>query len=466
MNSRSLLGLPLVIIMASISASCSEDGYFEGEAYSEPNSKLIIRTRALPDGSDGTDNSAKVSYPVYVYVFDSSGNCCKRVQVDDDASTVSIDLFEGTYSVYAVAGADAVNYSIPDESTAKPETEVSLNDGMEHGDLMSAGNTVSLVDGGENTLTLTLQRKVMLIRNISINNVPSTAKGVSVTLAPLYSSLRINGTYSGSGESKEIELKRDGSTKTWKSTDSCYLLPPTDDRATVTINIKGDNGAVKSYSYTSSQELAANYKISITGTYTERLGVSLSGTIVGATWQGEREITFDFDEDGSTETMEPVLPKDSLDGGEGETEPIVSDAPEVGTLYKDKYYVLSSESSDGITTVKLLTGDEMSSLSFDGEDQESAKTAIANAISEMTSESGISGWRLPSREEMDLINNDLGSINEVLSNTGFELLGSGRNYFVTDSGLIQSYVLNATGFLSPKIDGSTRLRAVTTLSFK
>ena len=84
----------------------------------------------------------------------------------------------------------------------------------------------------------------------------------------------------------------------------------------------------------------------------------------------------------------------------------------------------------------------------------------------MTSESGISGWRLPSREEMDLINNDLGSINEVLSNTGFELLGSGRNYFVTDSGLIQSYVLNATGFLSPKIDGSTRLRAVTTLSFK
>lgn len=43
--------------------------------------------------------------------------------------------------------------------------------------------------GEENTLTLSLERKVMLIENVSIKNVPSNVIAVNVTISPLYENL-------------------------------------------------------------------------------------------------------------------------------------------------------------------------------------------------------------------------------------------------------------------------------------
>lgn len=45
--------------------------------------------------------------------------------------------------------------------------------------------------------------------------------------------------------------------------------------------------------------MKANYKINITGTYNEN-GITLNGTITGATWQGVKNINFNFDETGSS----------------------------------------------------------------------------------------------------------------------------------------------------------------------
>ena len=59
-------------------------------------------------------------------------------------------------------------------------------------------------------------------------------------------------------------------------------------------------GTTKTYTYSTSDQLEAGYKINIEGTYTEAVGVSLTGTITGATWLGERTIRFDFDENGSS----------------------------------------------------------------------------------------------------------------------------------------------------------------------
>lgn len=43
--------------------------------------------------------------------------------------------------------------------------------------------------GEENTLTLSLERKVMLIENVSIKNVPSNVIAVNVTISPLYENI-------------------------------------------------------------------------------------------------------------------------------------------------------------------------------------------------------------------------------------------------------------------------------------
>lgn len=460
-----LKSLLTATILATMGTSCTEDVSFEGGLQPEPNSTLTIRTR-VDDGIKGADGEAsKVSYPVYVYVFDSSGKCSKRVQVAEEAASLSIDLIEGKYSVFAIAGADAGNYSLPSEAEARPESVVSLT-GESHGDLMSASSTVSLVEGGENTLTLTMQRKVMKIESIVINNVPSTATGVSVTIAPLYSSVCINGTYSDNGASEVLPLAKDGSTKTWKTSAGRYVLPPSTENATISVNITGKDGKVKSYSYTSSQELVANYKINIVGTYTERLGVSLAGTIVGATWSGEREIKFDFDERGSTGTVVPEDPVDDSDEKEPDVPIVPTGAPEKGTIYKDKYYVLDSKTSGGTTTVTLVSTDEVDGLNVKQIAQEAAEELVNAAIAKMTEGSDISGWRIPTKDEMDVIYAEFGTINKVLLKGKFVLFGTGENYFVKDNGKLVCYVFSSSGYTSPTIDGSTLLRAVTTVTFK
>ena len=59
----------------------------------------------------------------------------------------------------------------------------------------------------------------------------------------------------------------------------------------------------RSYTYQTSDELEEGYKINIEGTYTEAVGVTLSGTIEGTEWKGERTIRFDFDESGTVKQM-------------------------------------------------------------------------------------------------------------------------------------------------------------------
>ena len=113
------------------------------------NSLLQVRTRAGGLASD----EATVSYPVAVYVF--QGEECRAVQtIGDEGQTLNIPLVEGTYSVYAIGGASADDYVLPDASEALTSSAIMLREEHEHGDLMAASATAMLVDGGTNTVTL------------------------------------------------------------------------------------------------------------------------------------------------------------------------------------------------------------------------------------------------------------------------------------------------------------------------
>ena len=321
--------IALATIVALAVTSCSKEVIMEETSKQEPNSTLNIRTRIGDEALQ--ENGPKVSYPVNIYIFNTEGQCSEYLQITDESTDISVELLEGTYNVYAIAGADATTYELPTKEEATTESQIKLI-GEKHGDLMTAENMVSLADGGENTLTLTLQRKVMLIQDIAIKNVPTYIKAVTVTIAPLYESLLINGSYAEEAGPQEITLTEEENTKVWKNAEGMYLLPPTSGSATITVNMTDNENQIKSYSYTCSDELKANYKIKINGTYSERIGVELSGTITGAEWAGEEEITFDFDETGS----EPIAPDDS-NKDDGEDNPTISEtAPAVGSFYQDK----------------------------------------------------------------------------------------------------------------------------------
>ena len=151
------------------------------------NSVLQVRTR----GASG--DGATVAYPVAVYVFE--GDECKASQtIGDEGQTLNVALTEGTYSVYAVGGVSSTDYVLPSVSDALTSSAIALQVGKVLTDLMTASATVTLVDGGTNTVTLGMTRKTLLIQDVTIKKVPSTATAVTVTIAPLWQSLTIGGS--------------------------------------------------------------------------------------------------------------------------------------------------------------------------------------------------------------------------------------------------------------------------------
>jgi len=340
------------------------------------NSVLQVRTR----GASG--DGATVAYPVAVYVFE--GDECKTSQtIGDEGQTLNIALTEGTYSVYAVGGVSSSDYVLPSVSDAMTTSAIALQEGKVLTDLMTASATVTLVDGGTNTVTLGMTRKTLLIQDVTIKKVPSAATAVTVTIAPLWQSLTIGGTYSTTNGSSTIALTRQEDGRTWKNNGSTYLLPPSSQPASVSVNITM-GGTTKTYTYSTSDELEAGYKINIDGTYTEAVGVNLTGTITGATWLGERTISFTFDEDGSS------MSGNDNNGGDngGDTQ----DFPLVGDTYQGCYVLAVTVEDDGQSAeVMLLSPNERAVTS--ASDAESALASLGL--------DGISDWTVPTKAQMD-----------------------------------------------------------------
>lgn len=438
-------------------ASCEKFNEDEVVENKEANSTLIVRTRAA--ANDGTESGTEsiISYPINIYVFDESNECVAVSTLSSADDELSLKLPEGMYEVCAVAGASADSYELPTQETATKETVLTLKDGQKHGDLMTANNTVTLEYGGTNTLTLALERKVMLIESVTINNVPASVSNVSVSIHPLKANLLLDGSYSGENGASEIELTEDVDDSTWKNTDGVYLLEAVG-RPTVEVTFT-INGETVSYSYTCDRELKANHKVFITGTFTGD-GIEMTGSISGVEWAEDEEIEFDFGgkESGGTD-----------DNGDVET----SDVPTVGTLYKG-CYVLKSETNGGMTTLTLMYPENYSQVwGFDKDDQESIEAELTTVLAGLSVEGISTEWRLPTLEEIEILGKNYNEINEKIkvlneslaTNERIDLIQTSNNtyFFIDADSSIKTYnpVKNEP---APSIGTgvSTLLRAFTT----
>ena len=420
------------------------------------NSVLQVRTRAGGSVAD----EATVSYPVAVYVF--RGEECLAVQtIGDEGQVLNIPLVEGTYSVFAIGGASVDDYVLPDASDALTSSAIALREGHEHSDLMAASATAMLVDGGTNTVTLGMTRKTMLIQDVTIKKIPTAATAVSVTIAPLWQSLTVGGTYSTMNGSNTIGLTRQEDGRTWQNAASAYLLPPSSQPASVSVNIT-IGGTTKTYTYSCSDQLEAGYKINIDGTYTEAIGVNLTGTITGATWLGERMISFEFDESGSS-TVD-----DDNGGGNGNNEAPdnTEDIPAVGSTYQGCYVLASTVADDGqsaeltlLSPNETTIGKAYNDASFIGH-PEVLEALIDEKLAEADVD-GISDWRLPTYNELNSIYASLDAINEAFES---DVSASGK-YIYDAGGTVLFRILSQTtadGF--DNFGATARIRPVTTVS--
>lgn len=447
--------------------SCSKDILLENEESGiakEANSILNIHTRTGTDAN----GDAIISYPVNVYVFNESDECVEYLTLANSEDVLSLNLIEGTYTIYSIGGTSSDSYTLPSKEDATATSVIQLASGKNHSDVMTAKNVVTLVDGEENNLTLAFERKVMQLQEIKIENVPSATTAVSVDIAPLYKDICINGGYSGDNGAQSITLTKEDATKTWSNTESIYLLPAS---GNATINVKMTNtDGTKSYSYTCADEFIANYKIKIQGKYTAKVGVTLTGTITGATWAGEKTITFEFDENTSsgstvTDPNEGTEGDDETTGGETTN----SDIPAVGTFYKD-CYVLKHDvnNTTNLTTVTLLSIAHYD-IEITETDQESIKSKINNSLGQFTI-NDISNWRLINADELSYINENIESINKVFTDNekGYAFI-NGTNvyyYYLSENNEIKTFIFDNKYNMTDRYpSGKNELRAVTTITF-
>ena len=435
MNRNLFWGLLAAVLLTACEKGPDElgEGMSPSPTGQVTNSVLQVRTRGTSPREEAT-----VAYPVQVYVF--QGSKCKAVQtIGDEGQTLNIPLTEGTYTVYAIAGASSADYTLPTKSEATNSSPITLKDGRTLTDLMTATATATLVDGSTNTVTLGLQRKTMLIQSVAIKKIPTAATAVSVTIAPLWQSLCIGGSYSGTTGSQTIALTRQADGRTWTlGGDAIHVLPPSSQPASISVNITS-GGATKTYTYSCSDQLEAAYKINIDGTYTEAVGVNLTGTITGATWLGERTISFEFDENGSS----TVVDGSAVDNSAA--------FPAAGDTYQG-CYVLAVDDEDDYAEVTLLSPTE---LDFYDADATTMQANIEAALASVTS-GDISGWEVPTTAEASMMYDAREAIGNLTAGSYLCLGGTGYRAFKPTDAVFTSS--------SSTIKASTVLRPVATVS--
>lgn len=447
----------LALLVGSLMMLTSCEKSLEVAGATEGNSMLTVQTRA-------DESSAKVSYPVTVYAMNGDGQCVRRQQLLSDNDQLSMNLEPMTYQIYAIGGATEGDYTLPTQENATASSAVTLNSEATHGDLMTAHNTINLSDNESTTLTLTMSRKVMHLQSLVIQDVPATVDAVAVAFTPIYDNLLLNGDYSTTSSEQSVSLTEQADGTTWQITDDeLYMLPASDD---ATITVKFTTGSdIQSFAYTCPQPLEANKHIRITGTYNESNELTLTGTITGATWDGTTTIEFTFNSKGSSTVNDDNSGSGNNNSGNQNNVVVEEgDAPAVNSIYKE-CFVLSTE-DDGTGEYVIVTLLHKQDLQIQGSQyttQEELETEI-NASLPTFDANGITGWRLPTENELKSIS--IGIVNSAFTNenvSGATNMGT-YHYYYSDGANIKCGLLSQNSYNRNYTLGE-RLRPVTTVMF-
>lgn len=376
--------------------SCSEQtSDFESFSQSTANElRIVTHTR------EGDDPSASVAS---VYLFNGSGAFVRTLQTDAAGSytsaSASVKLPEGSYTLCALGPGDLSSFQIP--ATPSPTSTITPVEGQAMGDLLMASSTVSLSDGDAETVDMTLQRKVLELSTVTISQVPADVTGVTVSVAPFYCAIQFNGTYVEDNPlTVTIPLTAATTEGVWEATPR-QLVFPSKGVPTITVTFTHAEGEPSSYTYTAETALTANNKYDIAGTYTEPLGVTLSGSLSLQPWADTNtDIPFDFDENnavsdsgsGSGAGSDPASGSGGSDAGSG-----ASDAPVVGQTYKGCYVVSVDETN---RTAVLLANTLKNNIVNESQ--------MANALISYPKPEGVTNsWRVPTLSECNLFFADI-----------------------------------------------------------
>ena len=278
-----------------------------------------------------------------VYLFNGSNAFVRTLQTDAagdySSASASVKLPEGTYTLCALSPSDLSHFQIPE--TLTPTSAITLAEGQAMSDLLIGSATTTLSDGENGEVDLELQRKVLELSSITISQVPDGVTGVTVSIAPFYSAIQFNGEYIATDPATvTFTLTATATDGVWQVAPEQFVFPSVG-KPTITVTFTRDNGDPGIYTYETESAFSANNKYNIAGTYTEPLGVILSGGITLQPWVTDpTAVNFDFDESNTG---------NNSGGDEGGSNTAsgneTSDVPIAGQLYNG-YYVVSVDETN------------------------------------------------------------------------------------------------------------------------
>ena len=324
-----------------------------------------------------------------VYVFNSLGDCVRLLSTDEGGQLASTTLVVGDYTVCAIGGEDLSAYTLPDQDDASVSSVITLAEGKEMVDLFMTSSDVTLTKGNASNLELELERQVIMIKDVSIKQVPTDVTKVEVSISPLHEGIKLDGTFTEEHASLTLDLTKSSDNTTWANGENQPYGFPSDGNPMITVSFTRSNG-VKTYSYQVSEPFAANHQVVLEGTYSEAQDAILSGTLTAKAWEADKNESFEFNEDNLVENTT--------------TEPEEPEVPVAGGTFLG-YYVVSVNSSD--RTAVLLSMSQVNDVY--------SEAIMAKKAAAISKPEGIScgEWRLPTSEECRIFLED-GNVNNII----------------------------------------------------
>lgn len=333
-----------------------------------------------------------------VYLFNGSNTFVRTLQTDAagyTSASASVKLPEGSYTLCALSPNDLSHFQIPEAPT--PTSAITLAEGQAMSDLLIGTATATLADGANEEVDLELQRKVLELSSITISQVSADVTGVAVSIAPFYSAVQFNGEYvEADPVAATFTLATTATDGVWQATPQ-QLVFPSKGVPTITVTFTRDNEDPSIYTYETESAFTANNKYNIVGTYTEPLGVTLSGGITSQDWPAD-PVAIDFEFDESNTGNNSGGEESGSNTGSGDD---TSDPPVVGQQYKGCYVV--SVNSDAKTAV-LLSPTEGTGYTVTGSDPTNWLNRLNTELLSWSSVAGVTGaWRIPALAEIETV---------------------------------------------------------------
>ena len=338
----------------------------------------------MPDAEEPLDVQVRsaegidIIYPISLYAYSNDGKLVASQQIADKGDNMSLLLSEGVYQIVAVSGLSSA-YQLS-ENPSLDDSIVMAGDEGAKTPLMIGRADVNVNQNSNARVELILTHVVAEL-NVTLKNVPNDVAGVQMTLSPLYSSLSMNGQYSGTSQKVKVNCAL-SSNGVWE-TGPVYIFPGSGQKSTFSICFKKKDGSEVTYGYTYKGVPEANKQFNVVGTYTAD-GVIVGGSFDVNEWEDAINVDFEF---GGSEVPD-------VEDEEESDEPVIdlTGVPEIGTIWNDMIVVDMAETDDGKIDLLLMSLDEWD-----------ATTSQVDDVISGYSINGIAEWRLPDYEEAKLL---------------------------------------------------------------